>query len=429
MKITKDKIQLLKTITVLYVEDEEEIQQQLSLFLKARAGALYTAFNGKDGLEAYMKYKPDIVITDIRMPTMDGLELAKAIRKIDRDIPIIITTAFNDQEFFLKSIETGIDRYILKPTDPYLLLDALIKSVMVLIQKREIELNNKYIRFIFDANPNFMITTSKCELEYINKTFLNFLGYRSVEDFKKDKKSLEDFFLKIDGIPCSGKEKQNWMQYIINNPDRDVLVYFNNRQNPEGDLETYLATCNRFPELDKYIFSFTDITKIEKEKKALEKQAITDILTGVFNRKKLIDSLHAEINRTRRYKTPLSVIMFDIDHFKNINDLYGHDTGDDVLKEIVGIVSENIRENDILVRWGGEEFLILAPETNIYHARLLADKLRLMIKGFEFARVGNISGSFGVTQFREDDDMDSFIKRVDVSLYKAKKGGRDKVEA
>jgi diguanylate cyclase (GGDEF)-like protein len=120
--------------------------------------------------------------------------------------------------------------------------------------------------------------------------------------------------------------------------------------------------------------------------------------------------------------------MFDIDHFKDINDIYGHDAGDHVLKDIAGIVSENIRENDILVRWGGEEFLILAPETDIDHAKLLANKLRLIIREFQISGIGNVSGSFGVTQFKEDDDTDSFIKRVDITLYKAKKGGRDKVE-
>ncbi len=254
-------IDALKTISVLYVEDEEDIQQQLSLFLKAKTGALYTAFNGREGLDIYRKYTPDVIITDIMMPTMDGLELAKAIKEIDQDVPVIVTTAFNEQNFLLKSIEIGIDRYILKPTNPHVLLEALLKSVKVLIQKREIELNNKYIRFILDANPNFMITTNKYELEYINKTFLNFLQYSSLEDFKNDNKKLEDFFSKIDGI----QEKQGWLQYIISNADNDFIVHFNDLQNSGGSPKIYLVTCNRFPELDKYIFSFTDITRIEKD--------------------------------------------------------------------------------------------------------------------------------------------------------------------
>ncbi len=141
-----------------------------------------------------------------------------------------------------------------------------------------------------------------------------------------------------------------------------------------------------------------------------------------------MESLHAEIKRARRHKTPLSIIMFDIDRFKTINDIHGHDTGDYVLKDISKIVSENLRENDIFVRWGGEEFLILAPETDIFHAKLLADKLRIIIREFHFSGVGNISSSFGVAQFDENDDTDSFIKRVDINLYKAKRSGRDKVE-
>jgi YesN/AraC family two-component response regulator len=126
MKTNKKEIEILKTITVLYVEDEEEIQQQLSVFLESKIGALYTALDGRKGLELFRKYKPDVVITDIRMPTMDGLELAKAIREIDQEVPIIIITAFNEEEFFLQSNEIGIDKHLLKPTDPYELLDALI---------------------------------------------------------------------------------------------------------------------------------------------------------------------------------------------------------------------------------------------------------------------------------------------------------------
>jgi CheY-like chemotaxis protein len=128
---SKLEMEILKTLAVLYVEDDHEVQQQLSLFLEPKVGKLYTAFNGQEALEAYKKYKPDVIITDIRMPIMDGLELAKAIREIDKDIPIIVTTAFNEPEYRLQSFDVGIgiERYILKPTDPYSLLDTIVKSV------------------------------------------------------------------------------------------------------------------------------------------------------------------------------------------------------------------------------------------------------------------------------------------------------------
>ncbi len=426
---TKMDIAALKTMSVLYVEDDKEIQRQLSLFLKPKVRTLYSALDGREGLEIFNKHKPDVIITDIRMPTMGGLKMAKSIREIDQDIPIIVITAFNEQEYFLKSIDIGIDKYVLKPIDPYLLLEALIKSAIVLVQKREIELNAKYIRFILDANPSFIITTNKNELEYINKTFLNFLGYHSLEDFKKDSKSLEDFFLKVDGIPLPLQKKRGWLKYMVNNPGKDVLVYFVNQKYPAGEPKIFLVNCNRFPEMDNYIFSFTDITKIETEKKEFKKQAATDALTGVSNRNKLLDILHAEINRSLRYQTPLSLIMFDIDYFKRINDAYGHNIGDCVLKQVTQIVSDNIRETDILARWGGDEFLILTPESDINNTKLMANKLGALIKEFRFQEVGNVTSSFGVAQFRPGDDLETFIGRADHVLYRAKEGGRGRVEA
>ena len=121
--------EILRDIRVLYVEDDKEIQQQIFLFLKAKVGVLCTAFDGREGLESYRKNRPDIIITDIRMPAMDGLEMVKIIRSIDRDIPIIITTAFNEPEYLLKSVDLGINKFMLKPINPYLLLDNLIKCI------------------------------------------------------------------------------------------------------------------------------------------------------------------------------------------------------------------------------------------------------------------------------------------------------------
>lgn len=141
MKMNKKERELLKNITVLYVEDEEDTQRQLSVFLESRVGTLYTASDGRKGFKLFRKYKPDVVITDIRMPTMGGLELAKAIREIDQEVPIIIITAFNEQEFFLKSTEIGIDKHILKPTDPYELLDALMIKRQITHSKTKTTLN------------------------------------------------------------------------------------------------------------------------------------------------------------------------------------------------------------------------------------------------------------------------------------------------
>lgn len=119
--------------------------------------------------------------------------------------------------------------------------------------------------------------------------------------------------------------------------------------------------------------------------------------------------------------------MFDIDHFKKVNDTYGHDVGDYVLESISKIIKTSVRETDIFARWGGEEFLILCAEINIENTEILAEKLRESIGTYNFENVGNITASFGVTIYDEKDDRDTFLKRVDEALYEAKENGRNRV--
>jgi diguanylate cyclase (GGDEF)-like protein len=159
----------------------------------------------------------------------------------------------------------------------------------------------------------------------------------------------------------------------------------------------------------------------------LEHQATTDPLTGILNRLKFNNTLNAEIQRSKRYANPLSLIMFDIDHFKNINDSCGHHVGDKVLCEIVGLVNKNIRVHDFFARWGGEEFMILATNTEQGNARLLAENLRILIGRHHIQGVGIVTCSFGVAQLI-DDTADLLTQRVDRALYQAKAHGRDRVE-
>ncbi len=160
----------------------------------------------------------------------------------------------------------------------------------------------------------------------------------------------------------------------------------------------------------------------------LERQATIDSLTGIFNRLKFNEVFDREIQEALRYKQPLSLIMFDIDHFKSINDTYGHLMGDTVLKEVARLITASIRSVDIFSRWGGEEFMILSPNNELKSAQQLTEKLRVQIEKHDFSCPCKMTCSFGVTQFRENDTADSFIKRVDDALYRAKGRGRNNVE-
>jgi diguanylate cyclase (GGDEF)-like protein len=168
----------------------------------------------------------------------------------------------------------------------------------------------------------------------------------------------------------------------------------------------------------------------EKEMMAheLRKLANTDSLTAVFNRAKIEQTLTIEVLRSRRYKHPLSIIIADIDHFKQVNDTYGHNAGDLVLTGIASILKHHVREVDTVGRWGGEEFLIVCPETTAEGAKKLAEKLRKKIEKHHFKDIGIKTISMGVAQIEIDDWDEDMIKRADKNLYKAKKAGRNRVE-
>ncbi len=167
--------------------------------------------------------------------------------------------------------------------------------------------------------------------------------------------------------------------------------------------------------------------KIKKLNKELQQMVHTDPLTGAKNRLAFIKRITEEIERAKRYEAPLSIIMFDIDHFKKINDTYGHNVGDNVLKGMVKIVEEHLRKSDNLYRTGGEEFIVILPNTDIEKAEIVAEKIREAICKTKFEKVGRVTISIGVTQVTEDDDEDTVTSRVDEALYRAKNTGRNRV--
>jgi diguanylate cyclase (GGDEF)-like protein len=167
---------------------------------------------------------------------------------------------------------------------------------------------------------------------------------------------------------------------------------------------------------------------VDDNAKVLEKIAATDNLTGALNRTKFGVIVEREMEMVKRYNQLLSMIILDIDHFKIINDRYGHTVGDSVLKTIADIVRKNTRKTDYFMRWGGEEFIILSSETNLDKEYKLAEKIRQAIENHKFENVGKITVSVGVAECKNTDTENSFIKRADDALYKAKEISRNRVE-
>ena len=161
----------------------------------------------------------------------------------------------------------------------------------------------------------------------------------------------------------------------------------------------------------------------------LSNVAHTDSLTKIYNRLHFAHFLDAEIGKIKRYGGKFSIIFFDLDHFKEVNDNYGHLVGDDVLACVTDIVSKANRSADIFARYGGEEFIILTPETDLSGALIHAERLRNDIEKFEFKIAGHITSSFGATEFNaETDSVETLLERADKALYLAKEYGRNRVE-
>ena len=167
--------------------------------------------------------------------------------------------------------------------------------------------------------------------------------------------------------------------------------------------------------------------KILSEK--LSKMAYTDSLTHIYNRLHFAHFLDAEVDKAKRYNGTFSIIFFDLDHFKDVNDNFGHLAGDEVLEKITEIVTKANRSADIFARYGGEEFIILAPETDLSGASIHAERLRNDIEKYDFQKVGHVTSSFGVTEFNaETDSVEKLLERADKALYMAKEYGRNRVE-
>jgi diguanylate cyclase (GGDEF)-like protein/PAS domain S-box-containing protein len=209
---------------------------------------------------------------------------------------------------------------------------------------------------------------------------------------------------------------------VIDNSER-FLLNARHRKIPIIKTVVPITFKNR-----KYLLeTFIDISERKRMDEKLKKLATTDILTGAYNRTVFDEIITREMERVKRYNKSLSVTLFDIDHFKKVNDMFGHNVGDYVLKKIATIVKKTIRNVDYFIRWGGEEFVIILAETDKKQAYVLAERIRTGIEKFNFNKAAKITISCGVAEFKKEDTKNTLIKRADDAMYKAKRNGRNRV--
>ncbi|MDD2698987.1 MAG: diguanylate cyclase [Arcobacteraceae bacterium] len=438
--MTKEEIELLKSIQVLYVEDELDIQKITADVLSSVCKKVVCANNGVEALELFDADGDfDIIVTDINMPKMDGITLIKKIRERDNTFPITITTAHTEVHFLQESIDLGVNGYTLKPIDLKKLMKTVAKVSEGRVLRKKLEIFNSELiqkvkeqtfelHSILDSQESLIAVSNIDGIHTINKRFLDFLGLNSLDDLKKEIGSICNIFIKEDGYYFS--ENLNDMCCLANIDHTTNSDIFVKMKNFAGIISIFKLNVNIYEyNGTHFILSLSDITSLKSESDLLQYQANHDSLTQIYNRQYFNSFIKTEISRSLRYSHLFSIAMFDIDHFKNVNDTYGHDIGDEVLKNISTIVKTYLRDTDILARWGGEEFMILLAETPISEAFTKIEQLRKHIEASTLAPnlKEPVTVSFGVTEFMISDTKAELLKRVDIALYQAKNSGRNQV--
>ncbi len=411
----------LQQITILYVEDEEYVRDGYTRALKRVAKEVYTAKNGEEGIASYKKYRPDIVISDIRMPKKNGILMAQEIKDINPNQIILFMTAYTGENYTLKALDLQIDGYIVKPVDKKKLINKLdIFAKNILIDKENLK-KTQIIQNILDKQSNITILTDFKNIEFASKSFLHLFKVDSIREFSLKYKNCFPL-LEPKSNYIYAQNKDDFLYQYKNNPEKLISIVIDNKKR---DFYINIDSI-KTDEKPLYIVSLTDITTLQKEKEKIEYNATHDFLTKLYNRTKFDELLNIEFIRAKRYKRPLCIAMFDIDYFKNINDRYGHLAGDKILKELSSFFLNHTREIDFFFRWGGEEFILLMSEIDIKNAKIICEKIRKEVESKNFVNDIKFTISAGVTQLVENDTKDTFLQRVDEALYISKKNGRNR---
>ncbi len=269
---------LFKNVSVLYVEDDEMTIDEIEYFLRRYIKNLYIAKNGQEGLELFKKHKPNIIITDIQMPVMNGLVMAEKIFEIAPSVPIVVTTAFSESDYIIKAIELGIDKYILKPLNMKELLAIIHKSLYLEKLQRENSDYEDYIHFILDSNPTFMFVMHSNEIEYVNKKLLNLLGLEDIDSLKQQLK--DNDLVKID----EDIDIKNWVEYISNNSHKRHLVKLKNTKNNKLFQREFYVSYRHFENMDKSVFIFIDKNEEKLEQiGSVTSKLIENLEVGISN--------------------------------------------------------------------------------------------------------------------------------------------------
>lgn len=374
----------------------------------------YVLFMQRDKASIYMfasarNYLLVFCLTLVAYGVLSGIIVPKA--------PIYLATVVN-QTVFQESF--GIPVQFFRAMCALLAAYTVIASLKIL--RRELQTQLIKLSKAIDVSGDSVVITDKDGLiQYVNPAFEEESGFTVKEVIGKKSSILKS------GVHNDAFYEKFWAHILSGEIFRGYFV--NKKKNGElfHEYKAIAPICNAKGVITNFVSTGKDVTERILLEKKLEQLASTDKLTELANRMKFDEVIQQCVDRAKRYNRSLSLILFDIDNFKKINDVYGHVIGDEVLKKIAKIGQKNVRKSDLIARWGGEEFMVIQPDIPESEAFILANRLREEIESYTFDDIGNITASFGVTTFRKSDSIDSFLTRVDEALYTAKKTGKNRI--
>ncbi len=451
------------TARVLVVDDVPANVKLLEARLSAEYFDVVTAMNGREALTICERGECDLILLDVMMPDMDGFEVCRLLKTnpATHHIPVVMVTALDQPSDRVRGLEAGADDFLTKPI-PELALIARVRSLsrlkmvtdelrMRAVTSRDIGIQSPEREAVADTGRSGRVLIVDDRPASFERIALTLTVEHSVE---VESNPSEALFRAADGnfdlvIVSLGLENFDALRLCsqlrslertrtvpilaITEPDnnarmlRGLEIGVNDFLMRPIDKNELLARVRTQVRKRRYTERLRDNVQISIE------MAITDALTGLFNRRYMENHLTTLIEQANARGKPLAVLELDIDYFKSINDTYGHDAGDDVLRDFALRIKRSIRGIDLACRSGGEEFVIVMPETDLAVAAMVAERLRRRIAAEPFAisqgqRSIPVTLSIGIAALRgPDDTAASLIKRADQALYRAKRDGRNRV--
>jgi len=451
------------TARVLVVDDIPANVKLLEARLSAEYFDVITAMSGAEALAICERAECDLVLLDVMMPDMDGFEVCRRLKAnpATHHIPVIMVTALDQSSDRVRGLEAGADDFLTKPL-PDLALIARVRSLsrlkmvtdelrMRAVTSRDIGIESPERDAVADTGRGgrvFIVDDRPASYERIASVLggeqsveveadANDALFRAAEgnyDLVIISLGLENFdALRLCSQVRSLERTRNIPILAIAEPDsnarmvRGLEIGVNDYLMRPIDKNELLARVRTQVRKRRYTERLRDNVQLSIE------MAITDALTGLFNRRYMESHLATLIEQAAARGKPLTALILDIDYFKSINDTHGHDAGDDVLREFALRIKRSIRGIDLACRYGGEEFVVVMPETDMAVAAMVAERLRRRIAADPFAiqqgaRTIPVTISIGIAALRgKEDDAAKLLKRADQALYRAKRDGRNRV--